>query len=136
MIVLDMSDKRPIYEQIMESIKKQIAMGVFATNDKLPSVRQLAIEMSINPNTIQKAYTELERDGYIYSVKGKGNFAADISGILPARQENYYKSLDEILIQSANVSLESSDVIKHVENFFKTSARWYLIVITISRIIE
>ena len=119
MIVLDMFDKRPIYEQIMDSLKNQIAMGVFVSGDKLPSVRQLAMEMSINPNTIQKAYTELEREGFIYSVKGKGNFAADISSILPTRQAKYYASLDEILSQSESVSLKSTDIIEHIEQFYK-----------------
>lgn len=120
MIVLDLADKRPIYEQIIDSIKQQIALGILSTNEKLPSVRQLAIEMSINPNTIQKAYTELERTGYIYSVKGKGNFAADISNILPARQAQFYSHLDEVLSHSDNVSLGCDDIIEHVRMYYNS----------------
>ena len=118
MIVLDMSDKRPIYEQIVDTYKKQIAMGVIQPDEKLPSVRQLAIEMSINPNTIQKAYAELERSGFIYTVKGRGNFAADISSMLPVRQKKYFEDLDGVLSQSGRFSLEADDVIEHVKKYY------------------
>ena len=121
MIVPDMFDKRPIYEQIMATYQKQIAIGLLKKDEKLPSVRQLAMEMSINPNTIQKAYTELERAGYIYSVKGKGNFVADISGMLPVRQNKYYEKLDEILSQAGSVSLSSREVLSHVEEYYKAT---------------
>lgn len=119
MIVLDMSDKRPIYEQIAAAFQKQIALGILKADEKLPSVRQLAMEMSINPNTIQRAYTDLERGGYIYTVKGKGNFAADISGMLPIRQKKYYDELDNLLSQSGGVLLESHEVIEHVRTYYE-----------------
>ena len=119
MIVLDMTDKRPIYEQIVTAFQKQIALGVLATDEKLPSVRQLAMEMSINPNTIQKAYADLERSGYIYSVKGKGNFVADIKDMLPARQKRYFDELDILLSQATRVSLEAEKVIGHVQSYYE-----------------
>ena len=68
MINLDYKDKRPIYEQIIDKMKELMVMGVIPENAQLPSVRSLAVELSINPNTIQRAYAELERQGYIYSV--------------------------------------------------------------------
>ncbi len=74
MIIIDYSDKRPIYEQIVERFQTLIVSGVLEAGEKMPSVRTLAVELSINPNTIQRAYTELERDGFIYAVKGRGNF--------------------------------------------------------------
>lgn len=74
MIILDYSDKRPIYEQIVEHFQMLIVNGIMEADERLPSVRALAVELSINPNTIQRAYTELEREGFIYSVKGRGNF--------------------------------------------------------------
>lgn len=74
MIVIDYSDKRPIYEQIAERFRMLIINGIMEADERLPSVRTLAVELSINPNTIQRAYTELEREGFIYSVKGRGNF--------------------------------------------------------------
>ncbi|MEA4813959.1 HTH-type transcriptional repressor YtrA [bioreactor metagenome] len=76
MISLNYRDSRPIYEQIKENLKKLIVTGAMQENEKLPSVRSLATQLAINPNTIQRAYTELESEGYIYSIQGKGSFAA------------------------------------------------------------
>ena len=76
MFSINYRDSRPIYEQIMDELRKMIIAGVFQTDEKLPSVRELAQQLAINPNTIQRAYRELELSGYLYSVPGKGNFAA------------------------------------------------------------
>ena len=76
MISLNYRDTRPIYEQIKESFKRLIVTGAMASGDKLPSVRTLATQLSINPNTIQRAYNELESEGYTCSVPGKGSFVA------------------------------------------------------------
>ena len=76
MFAINYRDPRPIYEQIMDELRKMIISGVFAPDERLPSVRELAQQLAINPNTIQRAYRELELTGYIYSVAGKGNFAA------------------------------------------------------------
>ena len=73
MILLDMKDSRPIYEQVVDKFRLLILNGVLKSEDKMPSVRTLAMDLSINPNTIQRAYGELERQGYIYTVKGRGN---------------------------------------------------------------
>ena len=75
MFTINYRDPRPVYEQIMDELRKMIISGVFAPDEKLPSVRELAAQLAINPNTIQRAYRELEQSGYIYSVAGKGNFA-------------------------------------------------------------
>ncbi len=83
MILLDYKDRRPIYEQVIEKMKDLILCGVLEQDVQLPSVRTLATDLSINPNTIQRAYAELERRGFIYSVKGRGSFVAD-SGSLRA----------------------------------------------------
>ena len=76
MIRLDYRDASPIYEQIKNGLKRPMVSGAMKKVDKLPSVRALATELAINPNTIQKAYTELENEGYIYSVPGRGSFAS------------------------------------------------------------
>lgn len=76
MIQLDFGDHRPLYEQICDKIKELIIRGVLLEGDKIPSVRELAQSLAINPNTIQKAYKELEKEGYIYSQKAKGNFVS------------------------------------------------------------
>ncbi len=74
MIQLDYGDHRPLYEQIKEKIKELIISGILKEEDKIPSVRELAGSLAINPNTIQKAYRDLETEGYIYSVRAKGSF--------------------------------------------------------------
>ena len=76
MIRLDYRDARPIYEQVRDGLRSLMVTGVLAAGEKLPSVRSLATELAINPNTIQRAYAELEAEGYIYSVTGKGSFVA------------------------------------------------------------
>jgi len=78
MIQLDAGDHRPLYEQIRDKLKSMIIEGFLAENEKIPSVREMAAQLAINPNTIQKAYRELEIDGYIYSVKAKGFFVSEI----------------------------------------------------------
>ena len=76
MLQLDSGDHRPLYEQICDKLKELIISGVLSENEKIPSVREMASALAINPNTIQKAYKELENEGYIYSLKAKGNFVS------------------------------------------------------------
>ena len=78
MLTLNYRDSRPIYEQIKDGLRRMIVTGAMAQDEKLPSVRALATQLSINPNTIQRAYRELEADGYILSVAGKGSFVAQV----------------------------------------------------------
>ena len=95
MIILDYKDRRPIYEQVTEKLKELMFLGVLQENQPLPSVRNLAMDLSINPNTIQRAYAELERQGYIYSIKGKGSFVADNGHVKEAgRQEVLQRQVD------------------------------------------
>ena len=76
MVHLDYRDSRPIYTQIIDGIREQIITGVLQPGDKLPSVRELASTLAINPNTIQRAYNQLEQEGYLYTVSGRGSFVA------------------------------------------------------------
>lgn len=80
MIHLDYRDARPIYSQIVTGFREQILAGVLQSGDRLPSVRELAAELTINPNTIQRAYRELEMQGWIATVPGKGCFVCGIPG--------------------------------------------------------
>ena len=99
MIVLDYRDSRPLYEQVAERLRELMFKGALPQDAQLPSVRSLATELSINPNTIQRAYTELERQGYIYSIKGKGSFVADNSrmkaGILQEWKGHFNSAVEE-----------------------------------------
>lgn len=80
MFELDVRSRKPIYEQLMDKIKEMIVYGVLQVDEQLPSVRTLSTQLTVNPNTIQKAYRELEREGYIYSMQGKGSFVAEYTG--------------------------------------------------------
>jgi len=96
-ISLNYRDSRPIYEQIRDGLRKLIVTGALATDEKLPSVRALAAQLAINPNTIQRAYTELEQEGYIYSVPGKGSFAAGNAGAGAQRKKELEAQLRETI---------------------------------------
>lgn len=97
MITLNYRDSRPIYEQIKESIRKQIIAGSMKKDEKLQSVRDMASEMAINPNTIQRAYRELETEGYIYSVAGRGSFVAEVKEVDMKRIKDLQIKLEEII---------------------------------------
>lgn len=78
MITLDYKDSRTLHEQIEDRIKELIINNILLKDEKLPSVRELSVSLTVNPNTVQRAYKELEQKGFIYSIKGKGNFVAEI----------------------------------------------------------
>ena len=96
MISLNYRDSRPIYEQIKDGLKKLIVTGAIQTDEKLPSVRALATQLSINPNTIQRAYNELENEGYAYSIPGKGSFAAGDAGQDESRKKELKEKIQEL----------------------------------------
>lgn len=100
MILIDYKSRTPIYEQIIENVKTLIVSGVLQRDEQLPSVRQLAQELAINPNTIQRAYQELEREGIIYSLKGRGSFVGSSLGELRTVQQK------ELLAQLEALSRE------------------------------
>ncbi|MBQ7871334.1 MAG: GntR family transcriptional regulator [Oscillospiraceae bacterium] len=81
MISLNFRDSRPIYEQLRENLRQMILSGAIGAEEKLPSVRELASDLAINPNTIMRAYRELEAAGYIYTIPGKGSFAAPLNEV-------------------------------------------------------
>ena len=99
MILIDYKSRTPIYEQIIESVKTLIVSGVLEQDAQLPSVRQLAQDLAINPNTIQRAYAELEREGIIYSLKGRGSFVGSSLGELRSVQQKELLAQLEVLTQ-------------------------------------
>ncbi len=109
MILIDYKDRRPLYEQIVEKLSDLMVRGVLAQDSQLPSVRSLATELSINPNTIQRAYAELERQGYIYSVKGRGSFVAENHQIRAKKQVEIWQQLALLVedARSAGVTMEA-----------------------------
>ncbi len=95
MLHLDYRDVRPIYVQIMDGLRQQIGSGVLRQGDKLPSVRELAVELSINPNTIQRSYRQLEMEGWIATVPGKGCFVCAIPIGDPKQEKRLLGQFDE-----------------------------------------
>lgn len=98
MLNIDYRDTRPIYEQVASGIEDLIVHGVYEADSQLPSVRQLTTELSINPNTIQRAFATLETKGVIYSVKGRGSFVSSGGAALKSRRlEEIGKNIAELL---------------------------------------
>ena len=97
MILIDYQDSRPIYEQIVDRFRILILSGVLRQDDPMPSVRKLAMELSTNPNTVQRAYTELERLGFIYTVKGRGNFVRGGASLKEVRYRELRGQMEGIL---------------------------------------
>ena len=120
MIVIDYRDKRPLYEQVAEKLSQLIICGVLESNAKLPSVRSLAMELSINPNTIQRAYAQLEQDGYIYTVVGRGNFVTDTNEWQNGYQKAVLKELEESILKAKEAGMPQEQVEELVRTTYKS----------------
>lgn len=110
MISINFRDSRPIYEQVKDSLRRLIVSGALPPDDKLPSVRELASQLVINPNTIQRAYRELEHEGYIVSVPGKGSFAREMAGVDSARREELLRAFDDAVEELTYLGLTSEEL--------------------------
>ena len=119
MITIDYKDKRPIYEQIIEKIRQLILRGILKKDDAIPSVRSLAMELSINPNTIQKAYQELERMGYIYSVKGRGSFIKDSEIVVEEAVEEVKDDIRALILKAKDAGISLKKLLAMVEEIGK-----------------
>ncbi len=117
-IMIDYRDHRPIYEQIVERFKDLILKGALEAHSQLPSVRTLAMDLSINPNTIQRAYAELERQGYIYSVKGKGNFIAAGDLIFREKQAEIFQRLEQLAKEAQGIKIPKDKIIAIIDDSY------------------
>ncbi len=116
MINLDYKDGRTLHEQINTGIKELIINGILKTDEQLPSVRELSVSLTVNPNTVQRAYKQLETDGYIYSVKGKGNFVAPTQNTHDERKANeLYSQLISVVKELAFIG-EDREKLKNIIN--------------------
>jgi GntR family transcriptional regulator len=116
MKLLDYQDSRPIYEQIVENFKMQIFKGILREGDQMPSVRSLAVELSTNPNTVQKAYAELERQGFIYTVKGKGNFVKGDVLLVEKKKNELVQKIVELFTEAHEIGLSLDELITEIKN--------------------
>ena len=114
-ITLNYRDSRPIYEQIRDGLRRLIVTGALQPDERLPSVRSMATELAINPNTIQRAYGELEAEGYIYSIPGKGSFAAKAAEPLDGRKAELLEKLREILTELRYLQVPREEILALLE---------------------
>ncbi|WP_046174476.1 GntR family transcriptional regulator [Domibacillus indicus] len=124
MFTIDTRSRTPIYEQLMEKLKELIIREVMKEDEQLPSVRVLAQQLTINPNTIQKAYRELEHQGYIYSIPGKGSFVSPVKNeINKERMEMLRKELERIVGEILYLGVPKDEVIKLIETMEEPERR-------------
>ena len=114
MIQLNYRDSRPIYEQVKDGLRQLIINGVLTEGSRLPSVRELAVSLTINPNTIQRAYRELESEGYIVSVPGKGSFCAQFSPQSDPRREELLARLEETVRELRWLGVSEEEIIEKI----------------------
>lgn len=107
---IDFRDKRPIYEQIVSGMEGEILRGIMQPDEPLPSVRSLAMELSINPNTIQKAYRQLESDGYTYSVPGRGSFVSNVEGVLIMKKKEMLQRIMALIEEAKQLGITDREI--------------------------
>ena len=105
MITIDYHSKLPLYEQIAGRFQALILRGALPPGSQMPSVRSLAMELSINPNTIQKAFSLLETQGYIYPVKGRGNFVADTAALAEKEKQFLLTETEELIRRGRDMGI-------------------------------
>ena len=119
MIVIDYQDRRPIYEQIVERFQILILKGVLEQDEQMPSVRKLAVELSINPNTIQKAYSILEQQGYIYPVKGRGNFVSGKGSLIQEKRNMFGQEYHEVIKKGTELGITREEFREKIDEYWK-----------------
>ncbi len=125
MIKIEATSFVPIYEQIKKEIKRNISLAIFKAHEPLPSIRDLASELIINPNTVARAYRELEMEGFIYTKKGKGCYVSDISSSLikKERMEILNNIFDEAIKETKNFNLELNEIKRLFEHRLKIAKK-------------
>ncbi len=123
MIGIDLQNRRPIYEQVVERFQTLIVSGVMEPDSQMPSVRSLAMQLSINPNTIQKAYSVLEQEGYIYPVKGRGNFVSGNEHLKEKKQESVFVSLKELVGKGKELGISSETFLVRAKQYYEEGGR-------------
>ena len=119
MFVVDVMSRVPVYEQIIKQVEEQVLTGILKEGDKLPSVRSLSVKLSINPNTIQKAYTELDRRQLIITVPGKGSFISEKAiEVVGANSREKMTELNKIIRELALAGVTKEEIINNIEEVF------------------
>lgn len=114
MVHLDYRDARPIYAQIIDGFREQIATGILQPGDKLPSVRELAQNLAINPNTIQRSYRQLESEGWIVTVPGKGCFVCTVPTIRQQEKQRLMEIFDSTAAALSHLGVSREELLQHL----------------------
>ena len=126
MFVVDVMSRVPVYEQIIKQVEEQVLTGILKEGDKLPSVRSLSVKLSINPNTIQKAYTELDRRQLIITVPGKGSFISEKAiEVVGANSREKMTELNKIIRELALAGVTKEEIINNIEEVFNNTETNY-----------
>ena len=122
-LMIDLKDRRPIYEQLIDQIMDMVLHGVMQPGEQLPSVRALAGELAINPNTIQKAYAELERRGITYSVPGRGSFvSAELQVVTEEYRRRILSDTRALLEEARATGMSAQDFLPLIGQVWKEDA--------------
>ena len=122
MFIVDVMSRVPVYEQIIKQVEEQVLTGILKEGDKLPSVRSLSVKLSINPNTIQKAYTELDRRQLIITVPGKGSFISEKAiEVVGANSREKMTELNKIIRELALAGVTKEEIINNIEDVFNNT---------------
>lgn len=119
MIVLNYADRTPIYEQIVNKVKEMVLLGILKPDEQLPSVRQMAIDLSVNPNTIQKAYAQLEREKIIYCITGRGNYISGNDTLLKNHQKEILEETKKLVEKAKLAGVSKEALVKYVEDEYQ-----------------
>jgi GntR family transcriptional regulator len=123
LFTINYRDPRPIYEQVRDSLRRAIIAGAIKADEKIPSVRDLAAQLAINPNTIQRAYRELEAEGYVYSVSGKGSFVSECQEALQLRKTQLFGQLDAAAAEILHLGVTAETLCAHIMDFVKKEGK-------------
>lgn len=119
MIVIDYQNRKPIYEQLVERFQMLIIKGVLEADSQMPSVRSLATELSINPNTIQKAYSILEQQGYIYPIKGRGNFVSGNQLLKEQQKTAFFQKMKKLIQEGKEIGISKELCLEKTAEFYE-----------------
>ena len=119
MIQLNYRDPRPIYEQVKDGIRKLAYSGMIGPDEKLPSVRELASKLAINPNTISRAYKELEQEGFIYTLTGRGTFINQEFDLNDSKKEELYQQFDKVTKELLGISITPEELKERIDIYLR-----------------
>ena len=118
MFNIDYTSREPIYEQLYNNVVRLVSLGVLEAKQQLPPVRQLALQLNVNPNTVSKAYKILEQDGIIYSVVGKGSFIMENVSVVDNKKAEVLKETSVSVTNAMKLGVQKRDIIDIVDNVY------------------